>query len=223
LSVRAGEILGIAGLAGSGRTETLRAILGADPADGGLIEIFGKPVRVLSPRHAIALGLGLLPEDRKLEGLLLRQTVGFNVTIARLGPYAPRGFLRVRAERKKVQEYIDRLNVRTPGISTRVLSLSGGNQQKVVFAKWLNADCRILLADEPTRGVDVGAKREIYQLLADLAARGVAIIMVSSELPEILGLSDRVLVMREGRVTAELSHADATEERIMHFATGQAA
>jgi ribose transport system ATP-binding protein len=223
LAVREGEILGIAGLAGSGRTETLRAILGADSIDGGQVEIFGQPMRIKSPQHAIELGIGLLPEDRKTEGLLLRQTVGFNVTIARLDPFAPGGVLRPTTERRKVQEYIERLSVRTPGVNARIRSLSGGNQQKCVFAKWLNADCRILLADEPTRGVDVGAKHEIYQLLADLAARGVAIIMVSSELPEILGLSDRVLVMREGRVMAELDRAEASEEQIMHYATGNAA
>jgi ribose transport system ATP-binding protein len=222
LSVREGEILGIAGLAGSGRTETLRAILGADRLDGGEIEVFGKPARITSPRQAIALGIGLLPEDRKTEGLLLRQKVGFNVTIANLDQYTRRGVLQLTTERKQVEEYVQRLNVRTPSVNTPIRSLSGGNQQKCVFAKWLNANCRILLADEPTRGVDVGAKQEIYQLLADLAARGVAIIMVSSELPEILGLSDRILVMREGRVLAELSRAEASEERIMRHATGNA-
>ncbi len=220
LSVREGEILGIAGLAGSGRTEILRAILGADALDSGQIEISGQPVRITSPQQAIEYGIGLLPEDRKTEGLLLRQRVGFNVTIAHLDPYAPNGILRLPSERKKVQDYIERLNVRTTGANALIRGLSGGNQQKVVFAKWLNADCRILLADEPTRGVDVGAKAEIYQLLADLAARGVALVMVSSELPEILGMSDRVLVMREGRAMAELSRADATEARIMHYATG---
>jgi len=223
LSVREGEILGIAGLAGSGRTEILRAILGADPVEAGQIEIFGRPVRVKSPQQAIELGLGLLPEDRKTEGLLLRQTVGFNMTIARLKQFAPQGVLHLAAERKKAQEYVERLNVRTPSVNAGIRGLSGGNQQKCVFAKWLNAECRILLADEPTRGVDVGAKREIYQLLADLAARGVAIVMVSSELPEILGLSDRIVVMREGWVMATLDRVDATEERIMHYATGHEA
>jgi ribose transport system ATP-binding protein len=220
LTVHEGEILGIAGLAGSGRTETLRAILGVDPLDHGEIAVFGKPTRIKSPQRAIDLGIGLLPEDRKTEGLLLRQTVGFNVTIARLDTFAPRGILNRSAERRKIQEYIERLNIHTPGINTRMRGLSGGNQQKCVFAKWLNADCRILLADEPTRGVDVGSKAEIYQLLADLAARGVAIIMVSSELPEILGLSDRVLVMRGGRIMGELSRAEATEELIMQYAMG---
>ena len=223
LSVREGEILGIAGLAGSGRTEILRAILGADPIDSGQIEVFGQPVQIKSPRQAIELNIGLLPEDRKTEGLLLGQTVGFNVTIARLDQFTSYGVLSLAAERKKVRDYVDRLNVRTPGINTRIRSLSGGNQQKCVFAKWLNNDCHILLVDEPTRGVDVGAKREIYQLLADLAARGVAIIMVSSELPEILGLSDRILVMRDGRVMANLNRSDASEEQIMHYATGHEA
>jgi ribose transport system ATP-binding protein len=218
-SIREGEILGIAGLAGSGRTETLRAILGADRIDSGKLEVFGKSVHLRSPRHAIQLGIGLLPEDRKTEGLLLLQSVGFNVTISRLNEFAPNGILRPGIERNKIQDYIERLNIRTRGARTPIRSLSGGNQQKCVFAKWLNADCRILLVDEPTRGVDVGAKREIYQLMADLASRGVAIIMVSSELPEILGMSDRVLVMQGGQITAELSRTEATEERIMSYAT----
>jgi ribose transport system ATP-binding protein len=165
------------------------------------------------------LGIGLLPEDRKTEGLLLLQAVGFNVTITRLGQFTQYGILQRRSERTKIQEYIDRLSVRTPSIKVPIWGLSGGNQQKVVFAKWLNADCRILLVDEPTRGVDVGAKREIYQLLVDLAGRGVAIVMVSSELPEILGLSDSVLVMRGGQITTQLSHQEATEETIMSFAS----
>jgi ribose transport system ATP-binding protein len=219
LTVREGEILGIAGLAGAGRTEVLRAIHGADRIDAGTIEVFGQPVRIRSPRDAIGLGIGLLTEDRKADGLLLQQSVAFNVTISRLADVAPRGVVQGARERQAVGGHIERLSIRTPGPSARVRNLSGGNQQKVIFAKWLNAECRILLIDEPTRGVDVGAKREIYQLLADLTARGVAIVMVSSELPEILRMSDRILVMREGRVTAELSRAEATEERIMLHAT----
>jgi ribose transport system ATP-binding protein len=218
-AVREGEILGIAGLAGSGRTEILRALLGADAHDGGELFVFGERVRIQSPQHAIRLGIGLLPEDRKTDGLLLRQNVAFNVSIARLSPFARRGFLQLKQERRGVQEYVQRLNIRTPSVTAPMRNLSGGNQQKTVFAKWLNADCKILLVDEPTRGVDVGAKREIYQLMADLTARGVAIIMVSSELPEILGMSDRVLVMREGHLTAELERGQATEERIMYYAT----
>ena len=223
LEVREGEILGIAGLAGSGRTEVLRAIHGADPIDEGVVEVFGTPVTIPSPRHAIALGIGLLTEDRKADGLLLKQSVAVNVTIPRLAGVAPRGVIRGPTERDVVERFIERLSIRTPGMGYRVSNLSGGNQQKVIFAKWLYAECRILLIDEPTRGVDVGAKREIYDLLADLATRGVAIVAVSSELPEILAISDRILVMREGRITAELNRADATEERIMYHATRHAA
>ena len=221
--VRAGEILGIAGLAGSGRTEVLRAIHGADPIDGGTIRVFDREVSIRSPREAIALGIGLLTEDRKADGLLLLQAVGTNVTISRMDEVAPRGVIRLLRERRVVEGYIERLAIRTPSAWTRARNLSGGNQQKVIFAKWLNARCRILLIDEPTRGVDVGAKREIYALLRDLAARGTAIVMVSSELPEVIGISDRVLVMREGRVAVTLDAGEATEERVMAHATRVAA
>ncbi len=223
LTVHAGEIVGIAGLAGSGRTEVLRAIHGADPIDAGTVEVFGKAVKIGSPRAAIALGIGLLTEDRKADGLLLNQALATNVTVARMEDVAPGGIINTRRERTIVREHISRLAIRTPGPLARVRNLSGGNQQKVILAKWLHARCRILLIDEPTRGVDVGAKREIYGLLRDLAARGVGIVMVSSELPEVLGISDRILVMREGRITATLDRADATEERIMAHATRSAA
>ena len=223
LTVRAGEIVGIAGLAGSGRTEVLRAIHGADPIDGGEVEVFGKAVRIESPREAIALGIGLLTEDRKADGLLLNQAVATNVTLARMEDVAPGGVINARRERSIVRDHIARLSIRTTGPLARVRNLSGGNQQKVILAKWLHARCRILLIDEPTRGVDVGAKREIYGLLRDLAASGVAIVMVSSELPEVLGISDRIVVMREGRITATFDRAEATEERIMAHATRSAA
>ena len=222
-SARAGEIVGIAGLAGSGRTEVLRAIHGADPLDGGTVEIFGRAVAIRSPREAIALGIGLLTEDRKADGLLLQQTVRTNVTISRMAEVAPTGVIRTDLERDLVDRYIDRLSIRTPSGGSLVRNLSGGNQQKVIFAKWLNARCRVLLIDEPTRGVDVGAKREIYALLRDLAATGTAIVMVSSELPEIIGISDRIVVMREGRVAVTLDAGEATEERIMAHATRVAA
>jgi ribose transport system ATP-binding protein len=218
-SVAPGEILGIAGLAGAGRTEVLRAIHGADPLDAGTIEVDGAPVRIRSPRDAIALGIGLLTEDRKADGLLRIQSVATNITISRMADVAPRGVIDRRLERRSVMGHIGRLSIRTPGPGAPVRNLSGGNQQKVIFAKWLHARCRILLIDEPTRGVDVGAKREIYALLRDLAATGVGIVMVSSELPEVLGMSDRILVMREGRITAVLDAAEATEERIMAHAT----
>jgi ribose transport system ATP-binding protein len=218
-AVREGEILGIAGLAGAGRTEVLRAVHGADRIDGGTIEVFGRPARIRSPRDAISRRIGLLTEDRKADGLLLAQSVAVNTTLVRLAAVARGGVIHRPAERRLVADYVRRLAVRTPTTATGVRGLSGGNQQKVIFAKWLHADCRILLVDEPTRGVDVGAKREIWQLLADLAGQGAAIVMVSSDLPEVLALSDRILVMREGRVTATLTRDEATEERIMHHAT----
>jgi ribose transport system ATP-binding protein len=223
LTVHAGEIVGIAGLAGSGRTEVLRAIHGADPIDAGTIEVAGRAVRVGSPREAIALGIGLLTEDRKADGLLLDQAVAANVTVARMEDVARAGIINGSRERSLVRGHIGRLSIRTPGPLARVRNLSGGNQQKVILAKWLHARCRILLIDEPTRGVDVGAKREIYALLRELAASGVGIVMVSSELPEVLGISDRIVVMREGRVTVTLDRAEASEERIMANATRSAA
>ena len=223
LTVRPGEIVGIAGLAGAGRTEVLRAIHGADPIDEGSVEVFGRPANIRSPREAIALGIGLLTEDRKADGLLLNQALATNVTVARMSEVAPHGVIRTSRERSIVRGHIERLAIRTPGPLARVRNLSGGNQQKVILAKWLHARCRILLIDEPTRGVDVGAKREIYALLRELTERGVGIVMVSSELPEVIGLSDRILVMREGRVTAELSREEASEERIMRHATRSAA
>ena len=221
--VRAGEILGIAGLAGSGRTEVLRAIHGADPIDSGAIRVSGRDVVIRSPREAIALGIGLLTEDRKADGLLLLQAVATNMTISRMDDVAPGGVIRTPRERRIVRGFIDRLAIRTPSPSTPARNLSGGNQQKVILAKWLNAQCRILLIDEPTRGVDVGAKREIYALLRDLAARGTAIVMVSSELPEVIGISDRIVVMREGRIAVTLEGREATEERVMAHATRIAA
>jgi ribose transport system ATP-binding protein len=221
--VREGEILGIAGLAGSGRTEILRAVHGADPIDAGHVEVAGSRVHLRSPRDAIAQGIGLLTEDRKADGLMLGQSVAFNTTVARLDDVTRHGVLQPARERAIVQDYIARLTIRTPGPGFRVRNLSGGNQQKVIFSKWLQAECRVLLVDEPTRGVDVGAKREIYQLMRQLTERGVAIVMVSSELPEILGMSDRILVMRQGRIAAELSRAEATEERIMDHCTREAA
>lgn len=219
LSVRAGEIVGLAGLAGAGRTEVLRAIHGADPIDAGSIEVCGAPVRIRSPRDAIALGIGLLTEDRQTDGLMTKQTVGFNATIVRLAGLARRGVLSRARERRTVDGYVARLQIRTTGATAGVRNLSGGNQQKVILAKWLHADCRILLVDEPTRGVDVGAKREIWRILVELAERGTAILLVSSDLPEVLALCDRIVVMREGRVTAELDRAQASEETVLRHAT----
>jgi ribose transport system ATP-binding protein len=218
--VREGEILGICGLAGSGRTEVLRAIIGADPIDGGLVEYCGKPVSIRSPRQALRLGIGLVPEDRKQQGLFLSQSVAFNVTISNIRNSLRGGFINQRKEKSSVERFVKSLQIKTPTLQARVSNLSGGNQQKCVLAKKLNANCRVLLVDEPTRGIDVGAKREIYQLFFDLLqTAGMAIVIVSSELPEVLRCSDRILVMRQGRIAAEFDRKDASEEAIMRFAT----
>ena len=221
LEVRQGEILGICGLAGSGRTELLRALIGADAAQSRSYRLRGRPFRMSSPRVAIRHGVSLLPEDRKTEGCFLPQSVAFNVTISRLDTLKNGALLSSRRERSVVGDLVRRLNIRTPAAETRVRQLSGGNQQKCMIARSLNAKCAILLIDEPTRGVDVGAKHEIYQLLAHLAdAEGAAIVMVSSELPEILGLSDRIVVMRDGRVAGRFERAEASEEALMACAVG---
>jgi ribose transport system ATP-binding protein len=191
-AVRKGEVLGIAGLVGAGRTETARVIFGADPMDSGSIEVFGKPVRIVRE----------------------------NTTLANLDFLSSLGFIRRGEEREVAEKYRTDLSIKTPTIEQTVHNLSGGNQQKVVLAKWLYTGSKILIFDEPTRGIDVGAKSEIYKLMNELAKNGVAIIMISSELPEVLGMSDRILVMHEGRLTGELSRADATQEKIMHLATG---
>jgi ribose transport system ATP-binding protein len=219
-SVRKGEVVGLGGLVGAGRTEVARAIFGADAVDAGEILLDGRPVSIHSPRDAIRLGIGLVPEDRKLLGLVLGMAVRENVTLANLEAVAPGGFIQPRREREAAQKYIQDLMIRTPSGEQTVRNLSGGNQQKVVLAKWLFTDSRLLIFDEPTRGIDVGSKVEIYQLMNALTAQGVGILMITSELPELLGMSDRILVMHEGRLAGELPRAEATQERVMHLATG---
>lgn len=221
ISLHEGEILSISGLAGAGRSEVLKAIIGADRFDSGEIVIYGKKVKQKSPKESILNSLGILPEDRKGEGLFLKQPVIFNATIAKFDEILNTIFLRLGKERAKVKEFIQKMNIRPGNPDMIVKNLSGGNQQKVVFSKWLNAKCKILLVDEPTRGIDVGAKHEIYYLLDELVKEGLAVLMVSSELPEVLGLSDRTLVMHQGRIVAELDATTATEEEIMMYATGQ--
>lgn len=221
-SVRKGEVLGIAGLVGAGRTEVARAIFGADPLDSGTVELFGKRASIRSPQDAIRYGIGLVTEDRKAQGLVLGMTVRENITLANLPAISVMSFVKALRERDVVKQFVDDLQVKTPSIEQTVQNLSGGNQQKVVLAKWLFTESKVLIFDEPTRGIDVGAKTEIYQLMNALAKRGVAIIMISSELPEVLGMSDRIIVMHEGHVTGELSRADATQEKIMDLATGGA-
>ena len=220
LTLRKGEILGIYGLVGSGRTELAKAIFGALPYKTGRVLIDGREVAIRNPRQAIALGLGLLVEDRKGEGLVLDATVAANITMANYPGISQAGWIFSQREIDVVKEFVDKLRIKTPHLDTITRSLSGGNQQKVVLAKWLFREAKILIFDEPTRGVDVGAKAEIYQLMHELASRGVAIIMIASELNEILGMSDRVIVMRKGCIAGEIPGSQATEEQLVSIAMG---
>jgi ribose transport system ATP-binding protein len=219
-TLRQGEILGFAGLMGAGRTEVARAIFGADAAPSGDILVKGSKVSIRTPRHAVANGIGYLSEDRKRFGLATGMDVESNVVMSNLANYLAMSFLlRTRAIRDTTRRFIRVLNIRTPSTTQEVRLLSGGNQQKIVVAKWLDRNCDILFFDEPTRGIDIGAKNDIYRLLRSLADQGKAIVMISSELPEILRMSDRIIVMCEGRITGELSPQQATQELIMQLAT----
>lgn len=213
-----GEILGFAGLMGAGRTEVARAIIGADRSTG-VVEVRGKQVTARNPADAVRHGIGYLSEDRKRYGLLLDQDVVRNVMLSSLPGMTRAGFVRDADGRRAATEMVDRLSIRTPSVTQTAKNLSGGNQQKVVLAKWLVRDCDVLIVDEPTRGIDVGAKDEIYGLLTSLAAQGKSIIVISSELPEVLRLADRIVVMCEGRVTGTLANADANQHDIMELAT----
>jgi ribose transport system ATP-binding protein len=217
-----GEILAFAGLVGAGRTELAETIFGATPASAGTITLDGETVRITHPAHAIRYGIGLVPEDRKQQGLFLRMSVAANTVMAKLREMLQVIFIPHGQVKDIATDFIDRLNVRTPSAAQVIGNLSGGNQQKVVIAKWLTLEPRVLILDEPTRGIDVGAKAEIYRLMHNLAAEGVGIIMISSELPEVLGVSDRVLVMHEGRLTGEFDTQTATQDMIMRAATGTA-
>jgi ABC-type sugar transport system ATPase subunit len=217
--LRAGEIVGFAGITGSGRTEVVRAIFGADPHSGEM-RVAGAPYRARSPTEAIQRGIALVNEDRKAHGLFLKLNVTFNTTISALRSLCRLGVIQRAKERALVQKTIKDLRIKTPHAKFMVLNMSGGNQQKVILARWLSIDTKILIMDEPTRGIDVGSKAEIYQLMDELTKRGVGIIMISSELPEVQGMSDRVLVMREGTIVGELARAEASEEAIMKYAVG---
>jgi ribose transport system ATP-binding protein len=220
--LRAGEVVGLAGLVGSGRTEVARAIFGADRIDKGTIRLNGTPVRIRSPQDARNLGIGYVPEDRKVQGLVPGMTVRDNITLAVLRQLARAGHVVDRSVLEGVaRRYVHELHLRPPRTDLPVGSLSGGNQQKVVLAKWLAVDLKVLLLDEPTRGIDVGAKAEIHGLIDELAHRGMAILLISSELPEVLAMSDRILVMSEGRLVEELSREEATQERILALASGR--
>lgn len=217
--LRKGEILGFSGLMGAGRTETARALFGADPKTGGDIYINGKKVTINSPEDAVKNGIGYLSEDRKRFGIVVQKTITENSTLATLPKYMSGPFINKGAEKEVTEQYIKELDTKTPSADQLVVNLSGGNQQKVVIAKWLVRNCDILIFDEPTRGIDVGAKNEIYKLMNRLAAEGKSIIMISSEMTEILRMSDRIIVMCEGKKTGEISIEEATQEAIMDKAT----
>jgi ABC-type sugar transport system ATPase subunit len=220
LAVRAGEIVGLAGLVGSGRSEIARAIFGADRIDGGEIRVEGEPVRIRAPRDATRAGIAMLPETRKDQGLFMIRSVRENVTVSALGDFSRLGVVRTRRERALARRETARLDVRASSLEAPVVSLSGGNQQKVLFAKWLVRRPIFLLADEPTRGVDVGATAQIHKLIAELAAGGMGVLLISSEIEEVLGLAHRVLVVRGGRIVEEFGGTDVTREAVMAKAFG---
>ncbi len=221
LEMRRGEVLGLTGLVGAGRTETARLLFGADKREAGVIELDGQSLRIKTPRDAIAAGICMLTEDRKAEGLILSQSVQDNFGLPNLRAFGQWGFIHRGREAGALVEHVESLRIKLADARQNANTLSGGNQQKVVLAKWLERNAEVLIFDEPTRGIDVGAKYEIYQLMNRLAARGKAILMISSELPEVLGMSDRILVMHEGRVTGEITEVEnATQEDIMQMAVG---
>ena len=219
-SARRGEILGIGGLVGAGRTETARLIFGADRRSGGETVLHGRRVDVRSPLDAVRLGIALIPEDRKQHGVLLGQTIRFNIIHAALRRFAAWGFLNSRQEKQAASQAAERLAIKAPSVEMKVGNLSGGNQQKVVLAKWMETEADILIFDEPTRGIDVGAKQEIYRLMRTLSAAGKTIIMISSEMPELLGMSDRLLVLRNGRTMRELTPSEYSQALVLSLASG---
>jgi ribose transport system ATP-binding protein len=221
LVIRAGEILGLAGLVGSGRTSLARAIFGIDRISTGQILLDGTPVDITSPRQAIRHGMYLVPEDRKRSGLIMEMPVVENITLASLGVYARMLLVNRNSELAASQTQRTRLTIRAPGDQTQVVTLSGGNQQKVVLAKWLSMQPKVVIFDEPTRGVDVGAKNEIYILMRELADRGVAILMISSDMEEVIGVSDRIAVMHEGTISGILERPQFSEYNVLHLAIGQ--
>lgn len=223
LSVRAGEILGLAGLVGAGRTELARVLFGLTPADSGQILLNGQVVEVNSPATAVALGIAYVPEDRRRHGVILEMPVSANATLAVLREVSNFGLIDFGREKQIARDYVQRLGIKTPSVNSPAGNLSGGNQQKVALARWLGTQPKVIILDEPTQGVDVGAKAEIHKLMGELAARGMAIIMISSELPEVLGMSVRIAVMHGGRVVGVLDRAAATQEKVLELALGHVA
>jgi rhamnose transport system ATP-binding protein len=222
ISVRAGEIVGLAGLVGAGRTELARVLFGLTPADSGRIRLRGKEVSIDSSSRAVELGIAYVPEDRRRHGVILDLPVAANTTLAILRRIARGGLISFAREREIAGSFVERLGIKTPSVETPAGNLSGGNQQKVALARWLATEPSVIILDEPTQGVDVGAKAEIHKLMGELAARGLAIVMISSELPEVLGMSDRIVVMHAGRVVGVLSRQEATQERVLEMALGHA-
>jgi rhamnose transport system ATP-binding protein len=220
-AVRSGEILGLAGLVGAGRTEVARVLFGVDRADAGTIRLGGETVSFATPSAALAAGIAYVPEDRHQDGLVLDFPIAANVTLPILSRLFPRLLVRASTERRIGARYVDQLSIRATGVDQLASALSGGNQQKVVLGKWLASEPRVLILDEPTRGIDIGAKVEVHRIISELAASGLAIILISSDLPEVLAMADRILVLHEGAVTAEIARADATEEAVMFAATAQ--
>ncbi len=220
LSVRSGEIVGLAGLVGSGRTQLAETLFGLTPADSGELLVDGRHVRVQSPARAIEMGIGYLPEDRRRHGVVPEMAVSENVSLASLGAVSRAGLIERSRERGQAQQYVQQLRIKTSSVAAEVESLSGGNQQKVALARWLAITPKVLILDEPTQGVDIGSKAEIHGLIQELAERGLAVLMISSELPEILGMSDRIAVMRAGTIAGVLSRDEATQERVMAMALG---
>jgi len=216
-----GEILGFGGLVGTGRTELARAIFGADPIESGEILVEGKKVNIRNTSQAIARGIGLIPEDRKQHGILSEMTVKQNISFSALPNLNIFGVIRGREEERIANEFKGKLSIKTPDLDRKVKNLSGGNQQKVVLSKWLATQCKVLLFDEPTRGIDVGAKQEIYELIKELAEEGRGIVYISSELPELLGMCDRIIVMREGAITGSFKKGEATQDKILDLASGE--
>lgn len=220
-TIKEGEVLGIAGLVGSGRTETMRTLFAADKKSAGVVFLDGKKTKFRSPRDAVKKGIGMVPEDRKHQGVILSMPVKHNISLADLSRISGNfGFIREKAEKEMTRQLIKKLAIKTPSGEISAGKLSGGNQQKVVLAKWFNRDCKVVIIDEPTRGVDIGAKTEIYSLINELAAKGTAIIVVSSETAELMGICDRILVMREGKIAGELKKEEFTEEHILRYAIG---
>ena len=218
LNIRAGEIVGLSGLAGAGRTEVARAIFGADPVASGSMTFKGKPYAPKSPKEAMAKGIGLAPEDRKLEGLTLIRSVKENASLAILDTLTKLGFIRAKAETAFCDQSIREFGIRTPSQEQKVLNLSGGNQQKVILARWMAMKPDLIMLDEPTKGIDVGAKSEIYAMICKAACQGIGVLLISSEMPEVIGLCDRVFVLKDGRITAQLPRGEATEEKILTYA-----